>query len=30
LQEGDVIHVLAREDDMDRIAAAFAARGGGH
>jgi hypothetical protein len=25
-----VIHVLAREDDMDRIAAAFAARGGGH
>jgi len=30
LQEGDVIHVVAREDDMDRIAAAFAARGGGH
>jgi trk system potassium uptake protein len=30
LQEGDVIHVLAREDDMDRIAAAFAARTGGH
>ena len=30
LQEGDVIHVLAREDDMDRIAAAFEARGGGH
>jgi trk system potassium uptake protein len=30
LQEGDVIHVLAREDDMDRIAAAFAARGGAH
>jgi trk system potassium uptake protein TrkA len=30
LQEGDVIHVVAREDDMDRIAAAFAAGGGGH
>ena len=30
LQEGDVIHVVAREDDMDRIAATFAARGGGH
>jgi trk system potassium uptake protein len=30
LQEGDVIHVVAREDDMDRIAAAFAARRGGH
>jgi trk system potassium uptake protein len=30
LQEGDVIHVVAREDDMDRIAAAFAGRGGGH
>ena len=30
LQEGDVIHVVAKEDDMDRIAAAFAARGGGH
>ena len=30
LQEGDVIHVVAREDDMDRIAAAFASRGGGH
>src|ERR1700744_4355380 len=26
LQEGDVIHVVAREDDMDRIAAAFAAQ----
>jgi trk system potassium uptake protein TrkA len=30
LQEGDVIHVVARESDMDRIAAAFADRGGGH
>ena len=30
LQEGDMIHVVAREDDMDRIAAAFATRGGGH
>ncbi len=30
LQEGDVIHVVAREDDIDRIAAAFAAQGGGH
>jgi trk system potassium uptake protein len=30
LQEGDVIHVVAREDDMDRIAAAFAAGRGGH
>ena len=29
LQEGDMIHVVAREDDMDRIAAAFATRGGG-
>ena len=28
LQEGDVIHVIAREADLDRIAAAFAARGG--
>jgi trk system potassium uptake protein len=28
LQEGDVIHVIARESDLDRIAAAFAARGG--
>jgi trk system potassium uptake protein len=30
LQEGDVIHVIAREDDMDRIAAAFTSRRGGH
>ena len=30
LQEGDVIHVLAREDEMDRIAAVFAAQAGGH
>jgi trk system potassium uptake protein len=30
LQEGDVIHVVAREDEMERIAAAFAAQAGGH
>jgi trk system potassium uptake protein TrkA len=30
LQEGDVVHVVARESDLDRIAAAFAARGGEH
>jgi trk system potassium uptake protein len=30
LQEGDVIHVVAREDDMDRIATAFTSRRGGH
>jgi trk system potassium uptake protein len=30
LQEGDVIHVVAREDEMDRIAAVFAAQAGGH
>ncbi len=30
LQEGDVLHVVARENDLDRIAAAFATRGGGH
>src|SRR5579864_6682567 len=30
LQEGDVLHVLARESDLDRIGAAFATRGGGH
>jgi trk system potassium uptake protein len=30
LQEGDVLHVVARESDMDRIAAAFATRGGEH
>ena len=28
LQEGDVIHVIARESDLDRIAVAFAAPGG--
>ncbi|HEX2823999.1 MAG TPA: TrkA family potassium uptake protein [Streptosporangiaceae bacterium] len=28
LQEGDVLHVVAKEGDLDRIAAAFAARGG--
>jgi trk system potassium uptake protein TrkA len=30
LQEGDVIHVVAKENDLDRIAAAFASRGGEH
>ena len=30
LQEGDVLHVMARESDLDRITAAFATRGGGH
>jgi trk system potassium uptake protein TrkA len=30
LQEGDVLHVVAKEGDLDRIAAAFAARGGEH
>ena len=30
LQEGDAIHVVAREDDLERIAAAFAAGRGGH
>ena len=30
LQEGDVLHVMARESDVDRITAAFATRGGGH
>ena len=30
LQEGDVVHVMARESDLDRIAAAYAARGGEH
>jgi trk system potassium uptake protein len=30
LQEGDIIHVVAKESDMDQIAAAFADRGGGH
>jgi trk system potassium uptake protein len=28
LQEGDVIHVVARESELDRIAAAFGTRGG--
>ena len=28
LQEGDVLHVVARENDLDRIAAVFAKRGG--
>jgi trk/ktr system potassium uptake protein len=28
LQEGDVLHVVAREGDLERIAAAFATRGG--
>jgi trk system potassium uptake protein len=30
LQEGDVLHVVAKESDLNRIAAAFAARGGEH
>jgi trk system potassium uptake protein TrkA len=30
LQEGDVVHVVAKESDLDRIAKAFAARGGEH
>ena len=30
LQEGDVLHIVARESDLDRVAAAFAARGGEH
>jgi trk system potassium uptake protein len=30
LQEGDVIHVVARENDLDRIAAVFGSRGGEH
>jgi trk system potassium uptake protein TrkA len=30
LQEGDVIHVVAKEADLDRITAAFAAQGGMH
>jgi len=30
LQEGDVLHVVTRENDLDRVAAAFATRGGEH
>jgi trk system potassium uptake protein len=30
LQEGDVIHVVARESELDRIAAALGSRGGEH
>jgi trk system potassium uptake protein len=30
LQEGDVIHVVATESELDRIAAAFGSRGGEH
>ncbi|MDQ2810552.1 MAG: TrkA family potassium uptake protein [Actinomycetota bacterium] len=30
MQEGDVLHVVAKEADLDRIAAAFAARGSEH
>jgi trk system potassium uptake protein len=30
LQEGDVLHVVARENDLDRIRASFATRGGEH
>ena len=28
LQEGDVVHVIARESDLDRVTAAFATRDG--
>jgi trk system potassium uptake protein len=30
LQEGDVVHIVAKESDMDRIAAVFASREGEH
>ena len=31
LQQGDVVHVIAKESELDRIAVAFAKReGGGH
>jgi trk system potassium uptake protein TrkA len=30
LQEGDVLHIVVRESDLDRVAANAAARGGGH
>jgi len=30
LQEGDVLHIVARESDLDRIARALATRGGEH
>jgi trk system potassium uptake protein TrkA len=30
LQEGDVLHVVATESELDRITAAFANRGGEH
>ena len=30
LQEGDVLHVVARESDLDRVRASFATRGGEH
>jgi trk system potassium uptake protein len=30
LQEGDVVHVMAGESELDRIAAAFGSRGGEH
>jgi trk/ktr system potassium uptake protein len=30
LQEGDVLHILAADSELDRIAAAFATRGGEH
>jgi trk system potassium uptake protein TrkA len=30
LQEGDVLHSVVRESDLDRVAAAFATRGGEH
>lgn len=30
LQHGDVVHVIAKESDLDQISASFATRGGGH
>ena len=30
LQEGDAVHVVAKESDLERIASAFAGRGGEH
>jgi trk system potassium uptake protein TrkA len=30
LQHGDVVHVIAKESELDQISASFATRGGGH
>ena len=30
LQHGDVVHVIAKESELDQIAASFATRGGGY